>query len=147
MKENSLRKKTERKPIAGLRLAAGVGPRFPHTILESGFDDLQCRQNVAEVGGVACDDTLESPGECCDQDIGYWALYDLKLSASDLELMPEAMREERVRRGPEFGGADLHCFEKCLRRRIVASEGRAKLHKCYRADDQAVMEMGLQAGS
>ncbi len=62
--------------------------RFPFPMQESGFDDLKCRQNVAEVVSIACDDALEAPRERCDQDISHRALHDLKLSAFDLELMP-----------------------------------------------------------
>lgn len=61
------------------------------TIEESRFDDSQCGEDVAEVGGVARDDALESLGEGGDQDVSHGTPRHLELSASELELMPEAM--------------------------------------------------------
>ncbi len=113
---------------------------------ESRFDDSQRGEDVAEIGGIAGDDALESLGEGSDEHVSHGALHHLELSASELELMPEAMREKCVCRRPELGSADARGFQKGLRRRIIAGEGRAKLHKGHRADDEAVIEMCLQAG-
>lgn len=62
---------------------------------------------MTKIGRVACDDALESLSECSDQHVGHRALHHLKLAASELELMPEAMREKAVCGSPELRCADL----------------------------------------
>lgn len=108
------------------------------------FDNRQCRRDLSKVGGVTCDDSLETSREGGDQDVRYWTLRNSEGPSMQLMFVPQTMCHFCVENGPWFGGCDRYGLEKGSGYAWSATEGRPKFDECYGTNTQALSQMFLK---
>ena len=107
--------------------------------------EREVRRDFAEVIHIAGDEPLETCGECGNESVSDGALVRQAGSAAGSVIVPHLVGDIGVRSSPASRKINPSTREEFFLRRLTAEENRSEFDVAYRAQNQAVPLVVIQA--